>query len=69
VPAIRAFQRVGTDAISARATKFGIRFAGGTKLFKQAGPAAALGTVEVTPLDLTRPMARSPTAARACRRG
>jgi membrane peptidoglycan carboxypeptidase len=53
VPAIRAFQRVGTDAVSARATKFGIRFAGGTKLFKQAGLAAALGTVEVTPLDLT----------------
>jgi membrane peptidoglycan carboxypeptidase len=53
VPAIRAFQRVGTDAISARATKFGIHFAGGTKLFKQAGLAAALGTVEVTPLDLT----------------
>jgi membrane peptidoglycan carboxypeptidase len=53
VPAIRAFQRVGSDAVAARATKFGIRFAGGTKLFKEAGLAAAIGTVEVTPLDLT----------------
>ncbi|HEY7968500.1 MAG TPA: penicillin-binding transpeptidase domain-containing protein, partial [Candidatus Limnocylindrales bacterium] len=53
VPAIRAFQRVGTAAVSARATKFGIQFAGGTKLFREAGLAAALGTVEVTPLDLT----------------
>ncbi len=53
VPAIRAFQRVGTEIVANRSAKFGIRFAGGTRLFRQAGLAAAIGTVEVTPLDLT----------------
>ncbi len=53
VPAIRALQRVGNAAVAARATKFGIRFTGGTKGFLQAGLAGAIGTVEVRPLDLT----------------
>jgi membrane peptidoglycan carboxypeptidase len=53
VPAIRALQRVGSQAVADRAEKFGIRFAGGTKAFLQAGLAGAIGTVEVRPLDLT----------------
>jgi membrane peptidoglycan carboxypeptidase len=53
VPAIRALQRVGNEAVAARADKFGIRFTGGTKGFLQSGLAGAIGTVEVRPLDLT----------------
>ena len=53
VPAIRALQRVGSPAVEARAAKFGIRFTGGSKAFRQAGLAGAIGTVEVRPLDLT----------------
>ena len=53
VPAIRALQRVGNDAVAQRAAKFGLRFTGGTKGFLQAGLAGAIGTVEVRPLDLT----------------
>lgn len=53
VPAIRAFQRVGSEAVAARAEKLGIRFPGGTDAFLQAGLAGAIGTVEVRPLDLT----------------
>jgi membrane peptidoglycan carboxypeptidase len=53
VPAIRALQRVGSQAVADRAAKFGIRFTGGTKTFLQAGLAGAIGTVEVRPLDLT----------------
>jgi len=53
VPAIRALQRVGSDAVAQRAQKFGLRFTGGTNGFLQAGLAGAIGTVEVRPLDLT----------------
>jgi membrane peptidoglycan carboxypeptidase len=53
VPAIRALQRVGNEAVAARAEKFGIRFMGGTKAFLQAGLAGAVGTVEVRTIDLT----------------
>ena len=53
VPAIRALQRVGNEAVANEAAKMGIRFAGGKKAFLQAGLAGALGTVEVRPLDLT----------------
>jgi membrane peptidoglycan carboxypeptidase len=53
VPAIRALQRVGNNAVADRAAKFGIRFTGGRKAFLQAGLAGAIGTVEVRPLDLT----------------
>jgi membrane peptidoglycan carboxypeptidase len=53
IPAIRALQRVGSEAVADRAAKFGIRFAGGRKAFLQAGLAGAIGTVELTPIDLT----------------
>ncbi|MDQ3128299.1 MAG: penicillin-binding transpeptidase domain-containing protein, partial [Chloroflexota bacterium] len=53
VPAIRALNRVGNEAVAARAEKFGIRFSGGTKRFLQSGLAGAIGTVDVRPIDLT----------------
>jgi membrane peptidoglycan carboxypeptidase len=53
IPAIRALQRVGSDAVIKTSTAFGIRFAGGPKAYSQAGLAGAIGTVEVRPLDLT----------------
>src|SRR4029079_13805882 len=53
IPAIRSLQRVGNEAVANRAAKFGIRFAGGKKAFLQSGLAGAIGTVELTPIDLT----------------
>ncbi len=53
IPAIRALDRVGSKAVAAQAAKFGITFAGGSKFFVGAGLSAAIGTVEVRPLDLT----------------
>ena len=53
IPAIRALQRVGSDAVEKTAESFGLRFTGGREGFLQAGLAGALGTVEVRPLDLT----------------
>ena len=53
IPAIRALERVGNDAVAAQAQAFGIRFTGGQNAFLQAGLAGAIGTVEVRPLDLT----------------
>jgi membrane peptidoglycan carboxypeptidase len=53
VPAIRALQRVGNQAVADYSAKFGIRLTGGTKAYMQAGLAGAIGTVEVRPLDLT----------------
>jgi membrane peptidoglycan carboxypeptidase len=53
IPAIRALQRVGNDRVEATAEALGLRFTGGRQAFMQAGLAAALGTVEVRPLDLT----------------
>jgi membrane peptidoglycan carboxypeptidase len=53
IPAIRALDRVGSKAVAAQAAKFGINFAGGSKFFIGAGLSAAIGTVEVRPLDLT----------------
>ena len=52
IPAIRALERVGNKQVAKTAEAMGIRFAGGTKAFMQAGLAGALGTVEVRPLDL-----------------
>ena len=52
IPAIRALERVGSKQVAKTAEAMGIRFAGGTKAFMQAGLAGALGTVEVRPLDL-----------------
>ena len=53
IPAIRALERVGSKQVAKTAEAMGIRFAGGSKAFLQAGLAGALGTVEVRPLDLT----------------
>ncbi len=53
IPAIRALERVGSAAVARTATAMGIRFRGGPKSFEAAGLAGAIGTVEVTPLDLT----------------
>ena len=53
VPAIRALQRVGNEAVADRAEAMGIRFKGGKEAFLQSGLAGAIGTVEVRPLDLT----------------
>ena len=53
IPAIRALQRVGSEQVADTAAALGLRFAGGRDAFLQAGLAGALGTVEVTPLDLT----------------
>ena len=53
IPAIRALERVGSKAVAKRAEAMGIHFQGGEKRYLQAGLAGALGTVEVTPLDLT----------------
>jgi membrane peptidoglycan carboxypeptidase len=52
IPAIRALQRVGNDAVADTAERLGLRFAGGKKAFLQSGLAGAVGTVEVRPLDL-----------------
>jgi membrane peptidoglycan carboxypeptidase len=53
IPAIRALQRVGNDAVADQSAKLGIRFTGGRNAFLQAGLAGAIGTVEVRPIDLT----------------
>jgi membrane peptidoglycan carboxypeptidase len=53
IPAIRALQRVGNRAVADTATNLGIHFAGGRQAFLGAGLAGAIGTVEVSPLDLT----------------
>ena len=53
IPAIRALERVGNEAVAKQAEKMGIRFPGGTESYLQAGLAGAIGTVEVRPLDLT----------------
>ena len=53
VPAIRALERVESETVADTAMAMGIRFHGGRDAFLQAGLAGALGTVEVTPLDLT----------------
>jgi membrane peptidoglycan carboxypeptidase len=52
IPAIRALQRVGNEAVANEAAKMGLQFAGGKKAFLQAGLAGAIGTVEVRPIDL-----------------
>jgi membrane peptidoglycan carboxypeptidase len=52
VPAIRALQKVGSDAVADQAAKYGITFQGGKLTYLQAGLAGAIGTVEVRPIDL-----------------
>jgi membrane peptidoglycan carboxypeptidase len=53
IPAIRALQRVGSDAVAKVSADLGLRFAGPPDAFLQSGLAGAIGTVEVRPLDLT----------------
>jgi penicillin-binding protein 1A len=53
IPAIRALQRVGSEAVADQAEAMGIRFTGGRTAFLQAGLSGAIGTVEVRPTDLT----------------
>ena len=53
IPAIRALERVGNEAVADKAEALGIRFTGGREAFLQSGLAGAIGTVEVRPLDLT----------------
>jgi membrane peptidoglycan carboxypeptidase len=52
IPAIRAYHRVGGAAVADMTEALGIRMQGGRKLLLEAGLAAAIGTVEVRPLDL-----------------
>jgi membrane peptidoglycan carboxypeptidase len=52
LPAIRALQRVGNEAVADTAEKLGLGFLGGKTAFLQAGLAGAIGTVETRPIDL-----------------
>ena len=52
IPAIRAYQRVGGPAVADMAAAMGLRFQGGSDALLEAGLAAAIGTVEVKPIDL-----------------
>ena len=52
IPAIRALERTGNEAVANQSAKLGITFAGGKKAFLQSGLAGAIGTVEVRPIDL-----------------
>jgi penicillin-binding protein 1A len=53
VPAIRALERIGNEAVAKQAEAMGIRFQGGSLAYLRSGLAGAIGTVEVRPLDLT----------------
>jgi membrane peptidoglycan carboxypeptidase len=53
IPAIRALERVGNEAVADQAERLGIRFFNGKTAFLQAGLSGAIGTVEVRPIDLT----------------
>jgi membrane peptidoglycan carboxypeptidase len=52
LPAIRALQRVGNQAVANTAAQMGVQFLGGPTAFLQAGLAGAIGTVETRPIDL-----------------
>jgi membrane peptidoglycan carboxypeptidase len=53
LPAIRALQRVGNEAVANTAQKLGLEFLNGRDQFLQSGLAGAIGTVETKPIDLT----------------
>jgi len=53
LPAIRAIQRVGNEAVADLAMKMGIRFMNGKDSLINAGLAGGIGTVETRPIDLT----------------
>ncbi|MEO7663799.1 MAG: penicillin-binding transpeptidase domain-containing protein, partial [Candidatus Limnocylindrales bacterium] len=52
IPAIRAYHRVGGEAVADMTERLGIRFKNGRDSLLQAGLAGAIGTVELRPLDL-----------------
>ncbi|MEO8273589.1 MAG: transglycosylase domain-containing protein, partial [Chloroflexota bacterium] len=52
LPAVRALERVGNEAVADTAARMGINFMGGKDAFLQAGFTAAIGTVETRPVDL-----------------
>ncbi len=52
LPAVRALERVGNQAVADTAERMGLTFMGGKVAFMQAGLAAAIGTVETRPVDL-----------------
>jgi peptidoglycan glycosyltransferase len=53
IPAIRALERIGVDAVASLATEMGITFLRGDRQLLQAGLAGAIGTVEVNQVELT----------------
>jgi membrane peptidoglycan carboxypeptidase len=53
LPAIRALERVGNDAVADTAQRLGLDFLNGRDAFLQSGLAGAIGTVETKPIDLT----------------
>jgi membrane peptidoglycan carboxypeptidase len=53
IPAIRALERVGNDAVADQSAALGISFLGGKKTYLQSSLAGAIGTVEVHPIELT----------------
>jgi membrane peptidoglycan carboxypeptidase len=53
VPAIRALEKVGVEALADQSASLGIRYNGGRTTLVQAGLSGAIGTVEVRPIDLT----------------
>jgi membrane peptidoglycan carboxypeptidase len=53
LPAIRALQRVGNDAVADTAERMGLSFLNGRDAFLRAGLAGAIGTVETKPIELT----------------
>jgi len=52
LPAVRALERVGNEAVADTAQRMGLTFMGGRVAFMQAGLAGAIGTVETRPVDL-----------------
>jgi membrane peptidoglycan carboxypeptidase len=53
LPAIRALERVGNDAVADTAERMDLNFLNGRDAFLQAGLAGAIGTVETKPIELT----------------
>jgi len=53
LPAIRALERVGNDAVADTAERMDLSFLNGRDAFLQAGLAGAIGTVETKPIELT----------------
>jgi membrane peptidoglycan carboxypeptidase len=53
LPAIRALERVGNEAVAEVAEGLGVEFLGGREAFLQSGLAGAIGTVETRAIDLT----------------